>query len=147
VGKIRGGMQANIVPDQCTIDVERRLLPGDKPEQVLQSIQTVIDAMPEATSCRIEMELPDFVEHPMDTPEGADIVQGAAAACEAIMGRAEITGVPFGTDASDLAQSSIPTVVLGPGSIAEAHSAAEYVEIDQVAKAAEVYAELCIGFR
>ncbi|MCL4371484.1 MAG: M20/M25/M40 family metallo-hydrolase [Chloroflexi bacterium] len=59
------------------------------------------------------------------------------------MGRAEPAGAPFGTDASELAPA-IPCVVLGPGDIAQAHTSEEWVELEQVAQAAEVYAELAL---
>ena len=147
VGKISGGVQANIIPDHCVIEVERRLLPGDNPEDVFQTLQEIINgAALGGINCQVEMQPPEYVEYPLDTQESEPIVQVAAEACNAIIGKAEVTGVPFGTDASDMAQSNIPAVVLGPGSITQAHSADEHIEIDQVAMAAEIYAEICARF-
>jgi acetylornithine deacetylase len=47
--------------------------------------------------------------------------------------------VPYGTDAAAFAAAGVPTVVFGPGSIAQAHTADEWIALDQVEKAAEIY--------
>jgi acetylornithine deacetylase len=53
--------------------------------------------------------------------------------------------VPYGTDAGYVAQTGIPCVVFGPGSAAEAHTAAESVALEQVELAARVFSELLTG--
>jgi acetylornithine deacetylase len=55
-------------------------------------------------------------------------------------------GVPYGSDASKLARAGIPSIILGPGSIDQAHAADEYVDLDQVALAAEIYARTILEF-
>jgi acetylornithine deacetylase len=47
-------------------------------------------------------------------------------------------GVPYGTDASTIAAAGIPAVVFGPGDIARAHTADEWVSLDEVEKAGEI---------
>ncbi|MFN8521465.1 MAG: M20/M25/M40 family metallo-hydrolase, partial [Chloroflexota bacterium] len=54
-------------------------------------------------------------------------------------------GVPYGTDASEFGAAAIPAVVLGPGDIAQAHAADEWVATDQLAQAVTVYRELLLG--
>ncbi len=147
VGKISGGLQANIVPDQCLIEVERRLLPGDSLEEIFQAIQSILrQVQNEYDDCRLEMHPPAFLEYPLSTPAEASIVHCAAEACRRVAGASEVTGVPFGTDASDLAEFNIPAVVLGPGRISQAHTADENIEIAQLVRAAEIYAEICANF-
>ena len=46
-------------------------------------------------------------------------------------------GVPYGTNASSIAGADVPSVVFGPGSIDQAHTADEWVSLDQVARASE----------
>ena len=58
----------------------------------------------------------------------------------------EPCGVPFGSDASKLAQVDIATIILGPGSIDEAHAADEYVELDQLEQVFEVYRKIMTEF-
>ena len=63
-------------------------------------------------------------------------LSGLAQTCEA---PGQLTGVPYGTDAPAFDAIGIPTVVFGPGSIAQAHTDDEWVAIDQLRTSAEVY--------
>jgi acetylornithine deacetylase len=60
-------------------------------------------------------------------------------AASAVVRPCALVGVPYGTDAAFYASTGVPSVVFGPGSIAQAHTADEWVDLDQVEKAAEVY--------
>jgi acetylornithine deacetylase len=46
--------------------------------------------------------------------------------------------VPYSTDAASLAAAGVPTVVFGPGSIAQAHTADEWLSLDELEQAAEI---------
>jgi acetylornithine deacetylase len=48
----------------------------------------------------------------------------------------------YGTNASTLAAAGVPSVVFGPGSIAQAHTSDEWIELEQVAVAADILAGL-----
>jgi acetylornithine deacetylase/succinyl-diaminopimelate desuccinylase-like protein len=148
VSTIHGGLQVNIVPDECVIEVDRRTVPGETSAQVLAEIDAVLDTLRQREpSFRIERLEPDLIDPALDTPRGAKIVQAARAACEMIRGETEVGVVPYGSDASKLSElAHIPSIVLGPGDIAQAHTADEWVEIDQVVQAAEIYAQLAMEF-
>ena len=60
------------------------------------------------------------------------------AAIDSVVGVHEFEAVPYGTDASSLALAGIPSVVFGPGDIAQAHTADEWIELQQVEQAAEI---------
>ena len=83
----------------------------------------------------------------METPEDARIVQVAVGACESVIGKSEITGVPYGTDASKFTSVGIPSIVFGPGSIDQAHAAVEWVECNQVLKAVDIYHQMMTSFK
>ena len=83
---------------------------------------------------------------PLDTPPDAAIVQCAAKVLEQERLDPRPQGVPFGSDASKFARARIPAVVLGPGSIDQAHTVDEYVELDQVEQAFVVYRKLMCAF-
>ena len=53
-------------------------------------------------------------------------------------------GVPFGTDAGPLGQAGIPGLVLGPGDTTQAHTKDEWIELDQVRQAAEIYYRIAV---
>jgi acetylornithine deacetylase/succinyl-diaminopimelate desuccinylase-like protein len=67
------------------------------------------------------------------------ITRQCARAIEDVLGGYVIAGAQYGTDASKLAKGGTPSVVLGPGNIAQAHTSVEWVEIAQVEQAVEVY--------
>jgi acetylornithine deacetylase len=58
---------------------------------------------------------------------------------------AGMIGVPFGTDAAAIASTGIPTVVFGPGSIRQAHTADEWIAVEQLELGAEAYYRICAG--
>jgi acetylornithine deacetylase/succinyl-diaminopimelate desuccinylase family protein len=140
VGVIQGGVQVNFVPDGCTIEIDRRLLPGEEVNQVLADYQRLLDQLAaEYAGFKAEMETPMLTDLALDTdPASAPAVVAAEILGE--MGLSpEPCGVPFGSDASKLARQGLPSLVFGPGSIDRAHAAVEYVEIDQVLQATEFY--------
>jgi succinyl-diaminopimelate desuccinylase len=55
-------------------------------------------------------------------------------------------GVPFASDASKIARAGIPSIIWGPGNIDRAHGREEYVELDQVVLATEMYARTILAF-
>ena len=148
VGVIRGGIQVNIVPDSCTIEIDRRTVPPEQPDAVLAEVDDLIR--------RVEKDNPGFhfvreepfvVSEYLDTPPDREIAQSALAACERILGKGELGAVAYGSDASKIAAiAGVPAVVLGPGSIDQAHTADEWVPVDEVVRCAEVYAEICRVF-
>ena len=79
-------------------------------------------------------------------PPDHPLVLRASASYEAVLGaKAKITGCPGVTIAMVLISMGIPAVIFGPGSIAQAHTEDEYVEVDQILKAARCYTVLMAG--
>lgn len=140
VGTIRGGASANIVPERCTIEIERRVCPGEDPQQARAAM---IDYLDRAAG-PAEHEPPYMTGLPMDEQLNGDLAAMVVrTAREAGVTSARI-GVPYATDAAFLAAAGVPTVVFGPGSIAQAHTADEWIALDQVVLAAELYYRLAI---
>jgi acetylornithine deacetylase/succinyl-diaminopimelate desuccinylase-like protein len=147
VSMIAGGVQINIVPEECGIWIDRRLLPGERPADVLAGYRRLIDA--EAArdpDFRATLEPPLLVDEPLATAADERIVTVAGAALAAAGLPGDPVGVPYGSDASKLARRGIPSIVLGPDSIAEAHSATESVDCGQVARARLLYADIVRRF-
>ncbi|HZY88563.1 MAG TPA: M20 family metallopeptidase [Gemmataceae bacterium] len=137
VGLIAGGTSVNTVPDWCRVEIDRRLLPGeavaDAPAQLAAYLRAHADpAVP------FEVSEP-WLAAPALSPKGSEaLVQKLGAAIDAVIGRHEVTAVPYGTDASPLAAAGVPAVVFGPGDIAQAHTCDEWVELDEVERASEI---------
>jgi acetylornithine deacetylase len=141
VGVVRGGVQVNFVPHEAVIEVDRRLLPDERAEEVARSYDALLADM--------RLRHPDFdghlerplllVDDALETSFETRVVRHAQGIL-ATMGRdPQPCGVPFGSDASKLARSGVPAVVFGPGSIDQAHAVDEFVELAQVEEAARFY--------
>jgi acetylornithine deacetylase/succinyl-diaminopimelate desuccinylase-like protein len=136
IGRIWGGTGVNTIPGRATIEVDRRLVPGETANGALEEVDAILDGL----DVRSERDEPFLVTPPLDTPPDAPVVAAVAAACRASKLSSDPTGVPYGSDASKLwAYAGVPSVVLGPGSIDAAHSAAEHVRVDDLVAAARVY--------
>ena len=149
VATIDGGAGHNIVPERCAVVYDRRTLPAEEPEAVLAEIDELLDAVRAARpDLRIERPEPRIVSEGLETPVDAQVVRAASATCASLGLESDPVGVPYGSDASKLQKRrGIPSVVFGPGSIAQAHGADEYVPLDHLAKAAEFYEGIALRYR
>jgi acetylornithine deacetylase len=142
VGVIAGGVQVNIVPEDCSILVDRRLIPGEATGEVLGRYKRLLAGLGfEAT-----MEPPLLEDPTLETPVDSPIVTTASRILREKGLPGEPVGVPYGSDASKLARAGIPSIILGPGSIDQAHAAEEFVECAEVEKALEIYRRLMMEF-
>jgi acetylornithine deacetylase/succinyl-diaminopimelate desuccinylase family protein len=140
IGMISGGVQINMVPEGCTLAIDRRVLPGETIEDVLRSYQHVIDSLAATDpSFKATIDPPLLVDKPLDTPLSAAVVGVAAAAATAVGLEPAPVGVPYGSDASKLSARGIPSIVFGPGSIDQAHAAVEYVPVAEVERARDFF--------
>jgi acetylornithine deacetylase len=147
VGVISGGVQVNFVPDECVIEIDRRLLPGERAIDALTNYQALLDDLAVRHPGFIaEMEAPMLTDEGLDTPvDAAPALLGGEILREMGLDGAP-AGVPFGSDASKLSRQGVPSLVFGPGSIDRAHGAVEYVEIDEVLKAEAFFREFLRRF-
>jgi len=146
VGTVKGGLKTNIVPDYCEITVDRRLIPGEKPMDAKQEIEETLKSLREKTSrFQVEIEVINVAE-PSETSQHEPIVQIAREAVKEIIGRDPgVTGFTATCDMRFLVnEASIPTVILGPGSLQQAHIIDEYIEVEQIVDAAKIYASIIL---
>ena len=133
VGVIRGGVQVNFVPDECAIEIDRRMLPGETQASVLAHYQGILDELrARHGGFDAVMEPPMLADEALETAEAEPVVQMASRALAELGLDGAPSGVPFCSDASKLSRAGIPTIIFGPGSIDRAHAAVEYVEVEQV---------------
>lgn len=140
VGTIRGGLSVNTVADECTIEIDRRVLPGEDSKAVYRGVIDFVAKHP-GLNCEPIHEPPFMDSNPLPDDRNAGVAEKLLAAARTVTGRGEAIGVPFGTDASTIARAGVPSVVFGPGSIDQAHTADEWLEIEQLEKASAVLYE------
>jgi succinyl-diaminopimelate desuccinylase len=125
VGTISGGTQPNIVPDRCTISIDRRTLPGETETEVKNEIKNFLQA--KNLSVRIaDKKLAPAV--PLETNAKLPLVQKFLKS----IAQSKPLGVHFFCDAAVLSAGGIPSVVFGPGDIAQAHTADEWILLSEL---------------
>jgi acetylornithine deacetylase len=141
VGRIEGGQSVNIVPDWCEIEIDRRLIPGETPEGALAEAKEYVNQRFGSLE-GIEFR-PPWVNLPALVPRQEEWIEPITTAIAQVRGtQPNLVGVPYGTDAGPLSASGLPCLVFGPGDIAQAHTKDEWVDLDQVARAAEAYYQI-----
>ncbi len=147
VTQIEGGIAPNVVPERCSVVVDRRLLPGETAASALVWVDAQLDALRTADpTLRILRHDPFVADDALFTSPDVPLVKAALAARAGQLGPAQAVGVSFGTDGSKLAaRAGIPTIVLGPGDIAQAHTADEWIEVDQLVQATHSYIDCALA--
>ncbi len=134
------GHAENIVPDSGWFLLDRRLLPHEEPARVHNEIAALLR---QVAGDDAAIEWWRLEKPALERPSGGHPGEAACAQALAAAGlpvRWDVAS--FGTDAGVLAAHGIPALVFGPGSIAQAHTADEWVAIDQVERASAFFAAL-----
>ncbi|MFQ5514912.1 MAG: M20 family metallopeptidase [Myxococcota bacterium] len=131
VGTIQGGSAANIVPDRAELLLDRRVLPREDPGGVRAELEA---ALLGARIRDVEIDWCRLEKLPLATAEEQRCVRRCQRALRSCgLPEADEAAV-FATDAGLLSHHGIPSVVIGPGSVEQAHTAREWVAIEQVEK-------------
>jgi acetylornithine deacetylase len=134
-GLVSGGIALNIVPKSCSFSFEIRSLPAADPDAVLSEIQEfaetdVVPALSEV-SPEAGIEWKQLSGFPgLDIAPGHPLVRAAFEIARAN----ETVKLSFGTEAGLFSALGIPTVIVGPGEIAQAHKPNEFVALEQIAR-------------
>ena len=148
VSTIHGGVAINTVPDWATIEIDRRLAPGEKPATAYQALIRYIAEHSDSGPCRVEHDLPFMESTGLVDDHNCPLAERLAGLVRRFGRISELVGVPFGTDAAAIAAAGVPTVVFGPGSIEQAHTADEFISVDELRSAAEIFYRIaCAGLR
>ncbi|MDO3721094.1 acetylornithine deacetylase [Marinobacter sp. chi1] len=133
LGCIHGGDNPNRICAQCELHFDLRPLPGMSMEELRQAILQQVQ--PIAQRRELELEFEPLFEGvpPFETAEDAALVK----ACEALTGHSA-QAVAFATEAPWLQKAGMETLVMGPGSIDQAHQPDEFLELAQLEPAVRI---------
>ena len=126
IGRIKGGSQPNIVPDEAAAYLDFRLTPEVAKQGLVPLLEQHLPEGIDAISLIECLPLETDPDHPM--------VDALAAA-----GSGKKVGAPWFCDAAHLAAVGIPAVAAGPGSIDQAHTQDEWISIDSLQKGVNFY--------
>lgn len=131
VGDIRGGFQANIVPDLCSLTADRRTIPGKTDAAILRELKAMLKARGIKATIESGKTFPCL---PLETDDQMFLVQSLMKTCRQRKG----IGVDYFCDASPLSIGGIPSVAFGPGDISQAHTADEWISIESLEKGEQI---------
>lgn len=147
VSMIEGGTDMCTVPPRCIISVDRRLVPGESPAGALQQVESVLHQVAAKNSdIRVRSILPAAEDPPVSGVASTPLAGVVRDACAQFAGTGTSRGVPYGTDASRLSAAGIPCIIVGPGSIEQAHTVDEFVDLSQLDKAFDIYRSIMLQF-
>jgi acetylornithine deacetylase len=143
VGKMNGGVQVNIVPNTCVLDFEIRSLAGDDPQALIDRLIVAAGAI----CAPLRAEFPEAAitverlwDYPgLGTPSDAAVVRFV----QGLTGANGTIKVAFGTEGGLFSERlGVPTVICGPGSMAQGHKPDEWISLDQIARCEAMLARL-----
>jgi acetylornithine deacetylase len=144
-GVIRGGIAANVIPKSCEVQFDMRTLPSASAEALYAEIvdyakQLEAAMKREDDAGRIELTWESSTDG-LAAGEDDAIVQLA----KDLSRNDQVGKVSYGTEAGLFQQIGIPTVICGPGDIAQAHAPDEFVSLDQLAQCERFMERLAAG--
>ncbi|MFL5563594.1 MAG: ArgE/DapE family deacylase [Gemmatimonadaceae bacterium] len=147
--KIRGGVGMSTYPEECELAIERRTLPGESAELAMKEITDACAAV-RANIPRLDSRVTlSTAQLPSEVSLDSPIVQRLSRALGDEKVPVRIEGFPAWTDAALLNEAGIPTICFGPGDIALAHAAEEFVQVEEIELATRVLTrvvrEWCVG--
>ncbi|MGF1471757.1 MAG: M20 family metallopeptidase [Rubrobacteraceae bacterium] len=137
-GVIEGGSQANIVPDECRLEIDRRTLPGESKEDVYDELESLLaDAGKDVPEFRGELAEPGLLVPANEVEPDDPLVVALRKSAEEVLGEdRELRGFLGGSDAGYYGP---PAVICGPGSIEQAHTTDEFVAVQDLVLATRLY--------
>lgn len=135
-GSITGGTARNVMADSCTLEVDRRLLPHINPQEEIKRVSSLLMEVDPTVTVRQKVSHPSF-----STIESSPIVQNALNAMKS-NGRNEGIGGFQAWSEAGLFSEMGNVIILGPGSIAQAHKANEFIEKKDLCEYVSIFQEI-----
>ncbi len=146
ISTINGGTGLSTYSERCTIQIERRTLPGESETQVISEYQTILDKLSQADSNFNASLKTILVRPPFEVAPDAEIVKSINRSALAVLdSQPPMVGQNPWMDSAFLAEAGIETVVMGPSG-AGAHAAEEWIEIQSVIDFTEILAKTAIDY-
>ncbi|WP_432412106.1 acetylornithine deacetylase [Rasiella sp. SM2506] len=135
VGQFNGGIAPNVIADKATFSWDLRTIPTDSVDAILKDFKQHCEQREvELTSVFSDFRIKTVAKHPevvhLDTHHDKDI----ASLIQTISGSSNFKAVSFASEAGQFAQGGFESVICGPGSIAQAHTANEFIAKEQLQK-------------
>jgi acetylornithine deacetylase/succinyl-diaminopimelate desuccinylase-like protein len=145
VTTIHGGVGINTVPDRATITIDRRIGPGESPSDAYAELVRYIAEHAEIGPAKLVHDPPFMQSHGLAGESNRPIAERLVRIVHTRDRASRIVGAPFGTDAAAISADGVPTVVFGPGSVQQAHTADEFIAVSELELGSELYYRIACG--
>jgi acetylornithine deacetylase len=137
---VSGGLGLSTYPDRCSVQLERRTLPGETAADFRREVEAACARVrARAPGVGFSTDLvPGFAQSPNEVAATHPVVLALTTSLERAGEPAPVEGLPCWTDAALLTAAGIPAICFGPGDIGLAHSAEEYVDMGEITRASSV---------
>jgi acetylornithine deacetylase/succinyl-diaminopimelate desuccinylase-like protein len=142
---VNGGRELSSYPDCATLQMERRILPGEPESTAVDEVRAILDALSREDATFRGSASAMFSRPAYEIARDDTLPAQLAAALTRAGGAPRIAGASFWTDAAVLGHAGIPSILFGPGG-AGLHSTEEYVNIADVILCRDALVELALGF-
>jgi acetylornithine deacetylase len=147
VGMIHGGIAPNVIADKCTFYWDVRVIPLDDIHLIISDFEEYCISMVDDLKKRYpETRIVTVQHHPPVPPLGTDETSDIVPLIKKISGNNELSTVAYAAEAGQFANEGFKTVICGPGDIAQAHRANEFIDIDQLDKCLKMMDSLANEF-
>lgn len=138
IGVISGGQNVSSVPDQCEIIVDRRTVPGETYDNVIQELTAILESVAnDIPDFNYALSEPTLNVPPLSTDQTSPLFISLHKAVTDVLGQEpEVVPFPGSTDAPNFA---VPAVICGAGALAQCHSLNEYVPVSEMVSAVKIY--------
>ncbi len=138
IGRVEGGIAPNIVAYRCRLDVDRRTVPGEDPEEILSATREMLsDMRARGEICEYEVRVRKLGT-PFKTATESDLVSGFRQALSHTGCAPRLEAAAWYSDAGAFSRTCKEIIVFGPGSIKQAHTVDEFIEIDELIQGRDI---------
>lgn len=142
IGLIQGGVNTNVVADCCLVHLDRRILPGENLENAKGEIRAVLEELQERDA-EFKYEIKTLAQgNAIETSPQDPLVRFSREACSELGLSDELVGFAQVTDGRFFHDAGLPTIILGPGNSACAHTPNEFIDLQQLYDGVKIYANI-----
>jgi acetylornithine deacetylase len=132
VTMIEGGVGINTVPDRATISIDRRIGPGESPLDAYAQLIAYIAEHTDKGDAKIEHDPPFMKSHGLSDAHNGTVARWLVELVSRQGRPSKTCGAPYGTDGAAIGVVGVPTVVFGPGSVRQAHTADGFIDVAEL---------------
>ncbi|MEN2974544.1 MAG: M20 family metallopeptidase [Candidatus Caldarchaeales archaeon] len=138
---IRGGVKDNVIPDKCTVTLDIRTLPTMRVEEIVSKLKKLLEKIILGKSYLLRIV--NYIPPAETSPDNILVKKALESVYEVTMKKSRPGGLQATCDMSFLVnRARIPTIILGPGKIEDAHIVDESIEVSELVKASIIYTKI-----